>query len=150
MWIFRKTPERLIRKYWGKSITRSLPIDPIFIAASLGLKVIAHNFNGTSFYKDEEIHYNPLKVSGWEKNFCIAHALGHYCLNDREFHMDDCATDNEAEANQFALKLLIPKVYADGLIQVSKRRSIITLARMFDCPFNILAKQLRAYGYEVW
>jgi len=109
------------------------PVNPITIAAELGVKVWFANFTGTSsnvsgFYdcKDNSIYVNKDEYPP-RQTFTIAHELGHKMLheewaNSGEYKVlwrDVAGQEQDAkevEANAFAANLLMPKFLMDRYI----------------------------------
>lgn len=147
------TAKKIISKYWNVGI---LPIDPILIAVSMGLSVLATN-EGVNRYDAEKllITYNP-KESFHKQRFTIAHMIGHYALKDGTSHMTNPPNFNmpsedekESKANQFAIELLMPENFVKALVEVQMIRSLKKLSRIFLVSTAAMGYRLRQLNYSV-
>lgn len=106
---------RVANEYWdGK-----LPVDPVRIAARIGVSTLFKEFPATGCY-DPSSPEGPLIVadaadSPGRRRFIVAHMLGHHMLGHGESDVArapdfsaDAQDSEEAAANVFALRLLVP------------------------------------------
>ncbi len=119
--------ERLLVTVWGRDLGNlSLPVDPIYIAQQLGIKVYRSDLGSgvagllvKRAFVDPEIHLN-VQDSVNRQRFTCAHELGHYIKRattddvswesvDRRDALASRGTDpEEIYANNFAANLLMP------------------------------------------
>lgn len=150
----------VIAKYWDEG---SLPIDPIRIAAKMGLLVMADpNLKGSGHYEPTAsknggplITYNPME-SPERQRFTIAHELGHHVLGHGPGDLDTpenftLGSENpkELDANKFALALLMPEQYVRAMVEVKHIRSLRQLAKLFNVSTAAMGYRLRSLGYDV-
>lgn len=149
-----------MKKYWQEG---NLPIDPIRIAAQMGIPVTADaNLGASGHYEPTAnkmggplITYNPLEIPVRQR-FTIAHELGHHVLahgaRDRDTPENFTMGSNdpeEVEANRFAAELLMPAKFVKALVEVQKVRSLRQLARLFDVSTAAMGYRLRNLGYGI-
>lgn len=150
----------IISKYWKDG---GLPIDPIRIAAEMGVPVTADaSLEGSGHYEPTAsreggplITYNP-KESPVRQRFTIAHELGHHVLRhgardrDTPENFTLGASDPvEVDANKFAADLLMPPQLVRAMVEVKNIRSLRQLARLFNVSTAAMGYRLRGMGYEI-
>ena len=145
----------------------SIPVDPVVLANSEGIKV--HNAQ----FSEEGVSGMVAKRGGdltllvnqndppYRKRFTIAHELGHHFLHlvaDGEFvdtvrdlfrdteHEKDLSDEKRAEvqANRFAAALLMPKELVEEAWK--KSPSLSDLARMFNVSEQAMGIRLNVLG----
>ncbi len=135
-----------------------LPVEPLKIARTLGIKVYCANFSPTyknisGFFDAEE---NAIYVNQDEypirQIFTIAHELGHKILHEEWLKSSDykvlmrdqlaAPKDDpiEQEADTFAAYLLVPKMLLD---RYKKMATISQLATMFAVSEPIIKNRIR-------
>ena len=120
----KEAAKKLIESVWAG---RGMPVDPVFIAADLGIDVLEAELPDNvwgALIKDEDkdpIIMLSVSDSKNRKRFTCAHELGHYAYrmaNDgnkyeyidlRGNHSTDGTDPEEIFANQFAANLLMPE-----------------------------------------
>lgn len=119
--------EEVLRTYWAQRDEIPLPVDPIAIAAKLGIKVFTAQLeakvSGMLFMRagrDPEIYLNRADSYNRQR-FTCAHELGHWSKHiaegvdtghyvDLRGSLSSQGTDpDEIYANQFAASLLMPE-----------------------------------------
>lgn len=150
----------IISKYWKDG---TLPIDPIRIAAEMGILVTADaSLEGSGHYEPTAsknggplITYNP-KESPVRQRFTIAHELGHHVLGhgarDRDtpenFSMGT-RDPKEVDANKFAADLLMPPQFVRAMVEVNNIRSLRQLSHLFHVSTAAMGYRLRSLGYDL-
>lgn len=134
------------------------PVLPKEIAENYGYKVRFASFSergvetlGFSDFSTKEIYVNT-NTSPERQTFTIAHELGHALMHMDEFVTSPhlyCAflrrpfsavTDpHEAEANEFAAKLLVPRAFLNNYYDIA---SISELSRLFIVPEEVIRWRL--------
>lgn len=159
--MFNLSPaDDIISKYWDDG---SLPIDPIRIAAQMGILVMADaSLGGSGHYEPTAsknggplITYNPME-SPVRQRFTIAHELGHHALGhgprDRDMPADFTSGANdpkEVAANRFAADLLMPAQFVRAVVEVKNIRSLRQLSQLFNVSTAAMGYRLRNLGYDI-
>lgn len=157
--IISKTATQVIAEHWDDG---SLPVDPAYIAAQMGIAVLADpklvasgHYEPKGFNDGPLITYNPTEPPVRQR-FTIAHELAHFVLNHgvRDRDTPDNFTmavhdQKEVVANKFAVCLLIPKSFVDAIIQVNMVRSLPKLAKIFGVSKAAMSYRLKELGYDV-
>lgn len=155
----RSKAQEILKQYWDDG---SIPIDPMVIAAKMGISVLANpGFNASGHYipsKDSQpplITYNSSE-SKVRQRFTIAHELGHHVMEHGERDRDTPDRFSmgyhdpiEVDANRFAAHLLMPGQIVNALIRVRGIRSVDELARMFGVSKVAMRFRLKELGYAV-
>ncbi len=153
--------ERTLRKYWDDG---SIPVDPMRIAASMGIVLIGDpSFNASGHYvpfdpeKNEppKIFYNS-NESYVRQRFTVAHEIAHHVLNHGERNRDTPAEftmgahdPKERAANMFAARLLMPTNSIHTAIAVKKLGTVEELAKAFWVSQSAMRVRLKELGYRV-
>lgn len=150
----------VLSSYWDDG---SLPVDPAYIAAKMGISVMADpNLGGSGHYEprgtksgEPLITYDPTE-NIVRQRFTIAHELGHHALGhgsrDRDTPENFTMGFNdpiEIAANKFAAQLLMPKNFVHALIQVRGIRSLERLASFFKVSKAAMRYRLKDLGYDI-
>ncbi|HAS88554.1 MAG TPA: toxin [Desulfovibrio sp.] len=141
-----QSAKTILKEYWDGR----LPVDPVRIAAGLGVRVeqsfgeITNNagqpLSGEFTLESgcPVIRYNATEAPVRQR-FTVAHELGHYVLRHGPRHRDEAqnfSIDNydiyEVAANNFAAELLMPAEAVSYLIS----QGVNTLQRLAD-SFNV-------------
>lgn len=151
--------QQLLLKAWDLDTEETpRPVDPVFIAQQLGVKVFQSVLGpGVSgllvkrAYQDPEIHLNA-DDSETRQRFTCAHELGHYIRRastddgeawewiDRRDHLASQGTDSgEIYANSFAANLLMP---TGDVRRLAKRMSAEALAVEFEVSLEAMNNRL--------
>lgn len=150
----------IIKGHWKDG---GLPVDPIRIAVSLGVPVLA--FPGCEDFGSYEpvgatgprplITYNPMDGT-LRSRFVIAHLLGHHVLGhighvpELPANFNPEAKDTkEADASLFAICLLIPEQILRAMVEVKNIRSLRQLSQMFAVSTAAMGYRLRNLGYDI-
>ena len=157
--IISKTATQVIAEHWDDG---SLPVDPAYIAAQMGIAVLADpklvasgHYEPKGFNDGPLITYNPTEPPVRQR-FTIAHELAHFVLNHgtRDRDTPDNFTmavhdQKEVAANKFAVCLLIPKSFVDAIVQVNMVRSLPKMAKIFGVSKAAMSYRLKELGYDV-
>lgn len=140
----------LLTEYWNYS----LPIDPVFFANQLNIKVFArHDLLLSGFFEKETFSiYVNANEPNYRQRFTIAHELGHALLHKESSNRMDIKYDlgnyhiKEVEANRFAAELLMPREALQTFLPMGL--SFQDLCDKFDVSseaMNIRLKRLGLY-----
>lgn len=153
--------QQLLLKAWDRDTDETpRPVDPVFIAQQLGVKVyrsvLGPGVSGLLVkrpFQDPEIHLNA-EDSETRQRFTCAHELGHYIKRastddgeawewiDRRDTLSAQGTDaNEVYANSFAANLLMP---TGDVRRLAKRMSAEALAVEFEVSLEAMNNRLAA------
>lgn len=98
--------EKLLREYWDNE----LPVDPIRIANSIGLKVYSKD---KDCEEKENCLYLDISEPSWNQRWFVAHSIAYHLLFKKKQPEDPLERVlMDIECNRFARTLLIP----DGMI----------------------------------
>ncbi len=154
------TAEKTLETYWDESV----PVDPIYIAARMGIVVQANPWLDT-----ESGHYIPDGADGGKpliiynsneayvrQRFTVAHELGHHALCHGERPRDTSKNFTtgvkdykEIQANRFAAELLMPEKSLHAVIQIRNIRNIEDLASLFCVSKAAMAYRAESLGYNI-
>lgn len=150
----------IIKGHWKDG---GLPVDPIRIAVSLSVPVLAYP-GCEDFGKYEPvgatgtrplITYNPFEKH-LRSRFTIAHLLGHHVLGHigtgEEVPLNfnpETKDTREANASLFAICLLIPELALRAMVEVENVRSLRLLSQMFYVSTAAMGYRLRNLGYDI-
>ena len=142
-----KTAMQVIAEHWDDG---SLPVDPAYIAAQMGIAVLADpklaasgHYEPKGFNDGPLITYNPTEPPVRQR-FTIAHELAHFVLNHG-------ARDRDTPDN-FTMAVHDPKEVAanvDAVVQVNMVRSLPKLAKIFGVSKAAMSYRLKELGYDV-
>lgn len=150
--------ERILSDVWG----RDLPVDPVRIAAALGIRVVKATLDPDmsgalvkELGKDAVIVLNAMDSPNRQR-FTCAHEIGHFVKRsdkpdeyeyvDRRTSLSSTGRDpEEVYANRFAAALLMPakevaRLYGEGL-------SDVQLQLRFDVSLEAMRLRLTNLGY---
>lgn len=146
----------ILLAYWSG---RSIPVDPVEIARSMGVTVRPGNASelnkASGWYRNNGIPtiiYNTAE-SKVRQRFTIAHELGHHVLDhgprprDTISAFEDPYDPYEIEANQFAAELLMPDFALKILIEKKNVTSLKSLATAFNVSEHAMYIRLKKLGY---
>lgn len=144
-----KNADELLYKHWldrTKGVLR-LPIDPYVIAADVGLFVsdLPHEERDVSGgLEGDTIYINPTDPRT-RKRFAVAHELGHFVLGHGQSFRDPAENfsygnqnQKEAQANEFAVELLMPEVAIKHFVVYKGITDAELLADRFDVSLAAL------------
>lgn len=153
--------EKTLRKYWDDG---SVPVDPMRIAASMGIVLIGDpSFKASGHYipanpetqEPPKIFYNSSE-SYVRQRFTVAHEIAHHVLNHGERNRDTPADftmgtrdPKEKAANMFAARLLMPTDSIHAAIAVKRLGTVEELARAFWVSQAAMRYRLKEIGYNV-
>ena len=137
------------------------PIDPEFVAESIGVDVVYVKFEGetaskiSGFYDvEEETIYINKEIGAGRKNFTIAHELGHhvmhreyaasenYTVMPRNNHYEGEKPSEEKEADAFAAELLVPMTMLKRYNKIVEPYELPTLFAVSPAMMKIRRKWL--------
>jgi Zn-dependent peptidase ImmA (M78 family) len=154
-----RTPEALLARYWREY---RLPVDPMHIATSMGIRLIAedspdYEFRGECYHEADGTPVIKYRTgdSPVGARFIVAHELGHLVLAHADAVRDPAASFSastadrrEVEANDFATALLMPAEWLDLLIRRGKDTPrISSLARKFGVSEVAMQYRLEELGW---
>ncbi|MGL5948226.1 MAG: ImmA/IrrE family metallo-endopeptidase [Aeromonas sp.] len=153
--------DQVLERYWN----RQLPVDPRQIAQALGIWTYARHsheldpgVSGYAHYANgrQEIAFN-VDESPTRQRFTIAHEIAHHLLGhtlDGVYLLDNAShyrasTENEveAQANQFATQLLIPRQALQILIERRGITQLVELARALHVSEAAVYQRLQQLGW---
>jgi Zn-dependent peptidase ImmA (M78 family) len=131
--------ERILSKYWDLKA----PVDVLGIASKMGIHVeTAPSSEQTVSSVDQHGDRRIILADGMSllrQRFAIAHALGHHVLghvrignpvaDDVRCYSEGVDDQHERDANDFALKVMAPRIALVGLVQ---NRGIVDIRRLSD------------------
>lgn len=146
-------PKTILTLAWDGT----LPVNPIQIATDLGILVRPNNDYVCKSFKDngrQIIEYDTSSSNNLQR-FAIAHSLAHHLLgHTKNIMIDDIEnfnmkyiTQEEYDANNFALKLLMPTVIVNYLITKRKMTSLSELATIFEVSTVAMECRLRQLNF---
>lgn len=148
------TASQVLDRHWNNS----MPVNPIAIANSLGVKVykmkpddIAGEF---LFVKGVPSIIYRLSGNMARDRFTIAHELGHFCLahgprhRDIEGNLYQTSHDPiERAANKFAAQLLMPEKVVEFAVKISELSTVREMADYFQVSYQAMRIRLQQLGY---
>jgi len=152
-----RTAQAFLDRYWD----RKLPVDPVAIAHSAGVKVISEAL-GTLAGKFEIVEGVPggpvISYNVFDpilrQRFTIAHELGHFALQHGARFRDSAQEFSlanydpvEAAANKFAAELLMPAAVVNALINGRNMTDFNTLATTFNVSTVAMKYRLKNLGW---
>ena len=157
--IARGAAERVLSEHWNGQI----PVDPVVIAQSLGLKVylsaLPENESGLIVKlpnKPAEIHINRIEPDA-RQNFTCAHEVGHWVERDvhadNEYSFVDRRDDRQMDAHEwyaehFAANLLMPgKQFIEAYDGGARSNSLATLFAVSPAAARSRLKNLNLRDY---
>lgn len=151
--------QEILNLYWDEG---SIPIDPMDIAAKMGISVLADpNFTAIGHYVPGKDSQPPLityksSESKVRQRFTVAHELGHHVMGHGERDRDIPEQFSmgyhdpfEVDANRFAVYLLIPDTGIHAMIRIGRVRSVEELARIFGVSRAAMRFRLKELEYVV-
>ncbi len=151
--------KKILSSYWDDG---SVPVNPTYIAAQMGVLVLADpRLDGSGHYKPEGwegkplITYSPCEHPVRQR-FTIAHELAHHVLGHGERNRDtpeqfsmSYHDPKEIEANKFAAELLMPTDVINAAIRVRDIKDLEKLAKVFGVSKAAMKFRLKELGYVV-
>lgn len=148
----RYEAQRILDKHWRLPPDGRLPIpvDPVAIAERIGLDV---EMGDSKTHIDSYTLTLDQNLTEPERRFQAAHSLAHYALkhaplkseNDRTVTLSCCVPD-EAEANRFALELLIPSDALKEAVITRKETDPEFLSKVFGVEIPIVRFRMQGLG----
>jgi Zn-dependent peptidase ImmA (M78 family)/transcriptional regulator with XRE-family HTH domain len=137
---------------WGMKLTQSIPVDVRRVADAVGVSVLSAPYEGRVSSVLIEIGGSPVIALNSarplpELRFTAAHAMAHYLVHRKDFHLDVeiplKVRGNEAEANLFAANLLLPRrrlkeEFGGGHVLLNHESLVLALADRFQVPTGVL------------
>lgn len=155
---------RVLDQLWSSPFGVDVPVDPVSIAASLGVKVYTADLEPSVAGllvkrrgEDAEIYLNSADSENRQR-FTCAHEVGHYIQRsnaddaewefvDRRDQLSSEGTDlGEIYANAFAAELLMP---AHEVRSAAKRMSLAELALEFQVSLEAMKYRLQTLRIDV-
>lgn len=145
--------EQVLSKHWNNRI----PVDPIFIAKSMGASVYSSrsiDYCGELLVQENTptILYKSSDNSRQDR-FIIAHELGHFVLCHKNTHKDmissfeiDNLDTDEQDANRFAIEVLTPESCIRFAIHKAGLTSVEKLCDYFDVFGAAMRVRLQSLG----
>ena len=156
------TPARAAAAMLARHWDGKLPVDPLRIAAALGIRVVPRGGPGDADYaysgyfdnsgEQPVIEYN-VSEAAVRQRFTLAHELGHYALGHASSPRDTPANfssgvSDKAErlANRFAAELLMPAKEARIVVQGGLFKNVAELASAFNVSQTAMVYRMQSLG----
>lgn len=150
------SPREVVNQIHAQHWDYSLPVNPISIANSMGVKVYSSESMGTfSGYYDADT--NAIVVNSGDstsrQRFSIAHELGHSAMGHGSSPRDNSQQFNqyhydpkEVAANIFAAELLMPGEAVRTMVE-QRELTFQQLCEKFDVSSSAMRIRLESLGY---
>lgn len=150
-----KAARDMLAQHWDQSF----PIDPLAIAGAAGVAVyedpaLALASGRFRLTNGKPVVYVSRVESRFRQRSIVAHELGHFALGHGN-HFCSTASDfvtvqfrpAEAQANRFAMELLMPEAVIRRLIEERGVREISSLAEILDVSQQAMRHRLQFLGW---